>query len=115
GRLTGRAAFGKVHSTSRRNAPMADRIMTTHVGSLIRPPEFVEILTKLEKKESVEPGLYEKTLTQSVAEVVRQQAEANVDIVSDGEFGKGRNWAFYVHGRLSGMHTRPMTPEETKD
>ena len=94
---------------------MADRIMTTHVGSLIRPPQFVEILTKLEKKEPIEPGLYEKTLTQSVAEVVRQQAEANVDIVSDGEFGKGRNWAFYVHGRLSGMHTRPMTPEELKD
>ena len=94
---------------------MANRIMTTHVGSLIRPPHFVEILTKLEKKEPVEPGLYEKTLTQSVAEVVRQQAEANVDIVSDGEFGKGRNWAFYVHGRLSGMHTRPMTPEELKD
>jgi 5-methyltetrahydropteroyltriglutamate--homocysteine methyltransferase len=94
---------------------MADRIMTTHVGSLIRPPEFVEILTKLEKKEPVEPGLYEKTLTQSVAQVVRQQAEANVDIVSDGEFGKGRNWAFYVHGRLSGLHTRPMTPEELKD
>jgi 5-methyltetrahydropteroyltriglutamate--homocysteine methyltransferase len=94
---------------------MADRIMTTHVGSLIRPPQFVEILTKLEKKEPIEPGLYEKTLTQSVAEVVRQQAEANVDIVSDGEFGKGRNWAFYVHGRLSGLHTRPMTPDETKD
>ena len=94
---------------------MANRIMTTHVGSLIRPPKFVEILHKLENKEPVEPGLYDKTLTESVAEVVRQQAEANVDIVSDGEFGKGRNWAFYVHGRLSGMHTRPMTPEELKD
>ena len=94
---------------------MANRIMTTHVGSLIRPPQFVEILHKLENKEPVEPGLYEKTLTQSVTEVVRQQAEANVDIVSDGEFGKGRNWAFYVHGRLSGLHTRPMTPDELKD
>jgi len=94
---------------------MADRIMTTHVGSLIRPPKFVEILHKLENKEPVEPGIYERTLTESVAEVVRQQAEANVDIVSDGEFGKGRNWAFYVHGRLSGLHTRPMTPEEMKD
>jgi 5-methyltetrahydropteroyltriglutamate--homocysteine methyltransferase len=94
---------------------MANRIMTTHVGSLIRPPQFVEILHKLENKEPVEPGLYEKTLTESVAEVVRQQAEANVDILSDGEFGKGRNWAFYVHGRLSGLHMRPMTPEELKD
>ncbi len=39
---------------------MADRIMTTHVGSLIRPPHFVEILTKLEKKEPVEPGTLRK-------------------------------------------------------
>jgi len=94
---------------------MANRIMTTHVGSLIRPPRFVEILQKIENKEPVEPGLYDRMLTQSVQEIVRQQAEAGVDIVSDGEFGKGRNWAFYVHGRLAGMHTRPMTPEETKD
>jgi 5-methyltetrahydropteroyltriglutamate--homocysteine methyltransferase len=94
---------------------MANRIMTTHVGSLIRPPQFVDILHKIENKEPVEPGLYDRMLTQSVAEVVRQQAEASVDIVSDGEFGKGRNWAFYVHGRLAGMHTRPMTPEETRD
>ena len=94
---------------------MANRIMTTHVGSLIRPPKFVEILRKIENKEPIEPGLYDKTLTVSVADVVRQQAEVGVDIVSDGEFGKGRNWAFYVHGRLSGMGIRPLTPEEAKD
>ena len=46
---------------------------------------------------------------------MRQQAEVGVDIVSDGEFGKGRNWAFYVHGRLSGIGARPLTPEEAKD
>ena len=94
---------------------MANRIMTTHVGSLIRPPKFVEILRRLENKEPVEPGLYDKTLRESVAEVVRQQADVGVDVVSDGEFGKGRNWAFYVHGRLSGIGARPLTPEETKD
>ena len=38
---------------------MANRIMTTHVGSLIRPPKFVEILSKIENKEPVEPGLYD--------------------------------------------------------
>ena len=94
---------------------MVNRIMTTHVGSLIWPPHFVEILHKIENKEPLEPGLYEKALTQSVQDVVRQQAEVGIDIVSDGEFGKGRNWAFYVHGRLAGMYTRPMTPEETDD
>ena len=94
---------------------MANRIMTTHVGSLIRPPKFIEILHKIENKEPVEPGLYDKSLRESVAEVVRQQADVGVDVVSDGEFGKGRNWAFYVHGRLSGMGIRPLTPEEAKD
>jgi 5-methyltetrahydropteroyltriglutamate--homocysteine methyltransferase len=47
--------------------------------------------------------------------VVRQQAEAGIDIVSDGEFSKGANWAFYVHKRLSGIAVRPATPEEAKD
>jgi 5-methyltetrahydropteroyltriglutamate--homocysteine methyltransferase len=46
---------------------------------------------------------------------VRQQADAGIDIVSDGEFSKGRNWAFYVHDRLTGVATRPLTPEEAKD
>jgi 5-methyltetrahydropteroyltriglutamate--homocysteine methyltransferase len=47
--------------------------------------------------------------------VVRQQVEAGIDIVSDGEFSKGRNWAFYVHERLTGLTTRKATPEEMND
>jgi 5-methyltetrahydropteroyltriglutamate--homocysteine methyltransferase len=54
-------------------------------------------------------------LTESVAEIVRQQAEAGIDIVSDGEFSKGVNWAFYIHSRLKGITVRPVTPEEAKD
>src|SRR5262245_13129757 len=54
-------------------------------------------------------------LTESIDEVARQQAEAGIDIVSDGEFSKGRNWAFYVHDRLTGVTTRPLTAEEAKD
>jgi 5-methyltetrahydropteroyltriglutamate--homocysteine methyltransferase len=94
---------------------MANRIMTTHVGSLIRPPQLMDLLHKVENKEPVDRGTFDKTLSAAVGEIVREQAEAGVDVVSDGEFGKGRNWAFYVHGRLSGMITRPLTPEEAKD
>jgi 5-methyltetrahydropteroyltriglutamate--homocysteine methyltransferase len=94
---------------------MANRILTTHVGSLIRPPKFVEILRAIENKQLPAPGIYDQVLRESVEEIVRQQAEAGVDIVSDGEFGKGYNWAFYVHARITGMATRPMTPEEAKD
>ena len=63
----------------------------------------------------VEPGTYEECLTDSVSEAVRHQAEAGVDVVVDSEFGKGRNWAFYVHRRLSGITARPYTAEEAKD
>ena len=92
-----------------------DRILTTHVGSLVRPPKLIEFMRKIEGNEPYDMSAYEACLTQSVEEVARQQAATGVDIVSDGEFSKGRNWAFYVHGRLSGVATRPLTPEEAKD
>jgi 5-methyltetrahydropteroyltriglutamate--homocysteine methyltransferase len=47
--------------------------------------------------------------------VVRQQVEAGVDIVSDGEFGKWGNWAWYIQQRISGFTTRPATLEEARD
>ena len=46
---------------------------------------------------------------------MRLQAEAGIDVVSDGEYGKSVNWAFYVHQRLSGLTWRPYTAEEAKD
>jgi len=93
----------------------SDRILTTHVGSLVRPPKFMEILRAMEDKQPVGPGVYESALKDAVAEVVQKQAEAGVDIVSDGEYGKLFNWAFYVHSRISGVTTRPLTAEEWKD
>jgi 5-methyltetrahydropteroyltriglutamate--homocysteine methyltransferase len=50
-----------------------------------------------------------------VAEVVRQQADVGIDVVSDGEFSKGLNWAFYIFKRLKGIAVRPATPEELQD
>src|SRR6202035_528610 len=47
-------------------------------------------------------------LTTSVAEIVRQQAEAGIDVVSDGEFGKTISWSQYALERLSGFERRPM-------
>ena len=93
----------------------ADRIMTTHVGSLVRPPGLVEFLHKIEDGQPYDRAAYEACLKESIADVVRRQAEAGIDIVSDGEFSKGRNWAFYVHDRLTGVAARPLTPDEAKD
>ncbi|HEY7270632.1 MAG TPA: hypothetical protein VH951_12475, partial [Dehalococcoidia bacterium] len=75
-----------------------DRILTTHAGSLVRPPEIIAVMAAREANQPYDHARFATDLRKGVAEVVRQQAEANVDIVSDGEFGKGRNWAFYVHG-----------------
>jgi 5-methyltetrahydropteroyltriglutamate--homocysteine methyltransferase len=93
----------------------SDRILVTHVGSLIRPPKLVEHLRKIEDKQPYDEAAYEACLTESIGELVQQQADAGVDIVSDGEFSKGVNWAFYIHSRLSGITVRPATPEEAKD
>jgi 5-methyltetrahydropteroyltriglutamate--homocysteine methyltransferase len=96
--------------------PMAsNRILVTHVGSLIRPPRLVEHLRKIEDKQPHDEAAYEACLTESIAELVQQQADCGVDIVSDGEFSKGVNWAFYIHSRLSGITVRPITPEEAQD
>jgi len=92
-----------------------DRILVTHVGSLIRPPRLIEHLRKIEDKQPYDEAAYEACLKESIAELVQQQAEAGVDIVSDGEFSKGLNWAFYIHSRLDGIAVRPTTPEEAKD
>jgi 5-methyltetrahydropteroyltriglutamate--homocysteine methyltransferase len=93
----------------------ANRILTTHVGSLVRPPKLVEFLRKIEASETYDKAAYEACLKESIDEVVRGQVEAGIDIVSDGEFSKGRNWAFYIHDRLSGLATRPATAEELND
>ena len=81
----------------------ADRILTTHVGSLIRPPKLIEFWRAIEDGKPYDEAAFEACLTESVAEIVRQQADTGIDIVSDGEFAKGVNWAFYIFKRLSGI------------
>src|SRR5580658_6685006 len=92
-----------------------DRILTTHVGSLIRPPKLIEFWRAIEDGKPYDEAACAACLTESAPEVVRQQAETGIDIVSDGEFSKGANWAFYVHKRLSGITVRPATAEEARD
>ena len=95
--------------------PHTDRILTTHVGSLIRPPKLIEFWRSIEDGKPYDEAAFEACLTECVAEVVRQQAEVGIDIVSDGEFSKGLNWAFYIFKRLRGIAVRPATPEELQD
>ncbi len=83
-----------------------DRILTTHVGSLIRPPDLLEFAMALQNGQPVDRAAYEACLNASVAEVVRKQAEVGIDVISDGEFGKS-SWAAYVLERVTGFELRP--------
>jgi 5-methyltetrahydropteroyltriglutamate--homocysteine methyltransferase len=87
-----------------------DRILTTHVGSLIRPPALQEFLRAKQAGKSYDTAAYGKCLTESVANVVHKQAEVGIDVVSDGEFGKSISWSQYVLERLSGFERRPIKP-----
>ncbi|MGH7918966.1 MAG: methionine synthase, partial [Candidatus Dormibacteraceae bacterium] len=88
----------------------AGRILTTHVGSLVRPPELVEILQQKEHDQPYDEDRYQRVLRQAVAQVVARQAAAGVDVVSDGEFGKSVSWSRYVRERLAGFELRPDAP-----
>src|ERR1700726_2810841 len=88
-----------------------ERILTTHVGSLIRPPALQDFLRRRQAGTELDRGAYDECLTGSVAEVVRQQAAAGVDVVSDGEFGKSISWSQYALERLSGFKRRPVAPD----
>jgi len=85
-----------------------NRILTTHVGSLIRPPALQDFLRARQAGKPYDTAAYDACLTHSVAEIVRQQAEAGVDVVSDGEFGKAISWSQYALERLSGFERRPI-------
>jgi 5-methyltetrahydropteroyltriglutamate--homocysteine methyltransferase len=84
------------------------RILTTHVGSLIRPDALQDFLRARQSGKPYDEAAYQRCLATSVAEVVRHQADAGIDVVSDGEFGKSISWSQYVLERLSGFERRPM-------
>ena len=85
-----------------------NRILTTHAGSLVRPTRLLDLVRSQQNGAPVEQQAYEHCLKESVAEVVRQQVRAGVDIVSDGEFGKSTSWSLYALKRLIGFELRPV-------
>ncbi len=82
------------------------RILTTHVGSLIRPQSLLDAAKA--DKDPASHEAYLATLAAGVVDIVQQQAAAGLDIVNDGEFGKS-SWANYVIPRMTGFEPRPDT------
>jgi 5-methyltetrahydropteroyltriglutamate--homocysteine methyltransferase len=85
----------------------SDRILTTHTGSLVRPPEL-KALAERAKTGEADPDSpeYHAAINRAIAEVVRRQASIGLDIVSDGEFGKS-SWSNYILNRITGFEIRP--------
>src|ERR1043165_9858350 len=86
-----------------------DRILTTHVGSLPRPQALLDAVGKLNSQNggatAEAPQAYDTILREGVADLVRRQAAAGVDIISDGELGKA-SWATYILDRVTGFEIR---------
>jgi 5-methyltetrahydropteroyltriglutamate--homocysteine methyltransferase len=90
---------------------MPDRILATHVGSLVRPAELISFLRAIDAGEPYDEHAYAQVLCDSVRDVVAHQREVGIDIVSDGEYGKSA-WNYYVYERLGGIELRPSPPGE---
>jgi 5-methyltetrahydropteroyltriglutamate--homocysteine methyltransferase len=80
-----------------------DRILTTHVGSLVRPPALSRYIEAIDNGVKIDQAAFDRCLADSVTEVVKRQQQAGIDVVGDGEFGKFRSWSFYVLDRLGGI------------
>jgi len=82
-----------------------DRILTTHVGSIPRPKAMLE-MASVRTGPPKDPAAYAELVRSSVADIVKRQAAAGIDIINDGEYGKS-SWANYVLERMSGFAPRP--------
>ncbi len=80
----------------------ASRILTTHTGSLPRPPDLVAALNAKELGGTFDDAALQARIRRAIGEIVRRQADVGIDIVDDGEHSKV-NWMAYARGRLSGL------------
>ena len=89
--------------TSQQNT---DRIQTTHIGSLPRPHDLLDLMKAKLNGQPYDHNKYDALLAKSVADTVRKQAECGIDIVTDGEFSKP-GFFTYIQERLEGFERRP--------
>ncbi|MSP46073.1 MAG: epoxyalkane--coenzyme M transferase [Xanthobacteraceae bacterium] len=79
-----------------------ERFLTTHTGSLPRPDDLIRMMYAKEEGVPVDPAALAQRVRSAVAEVVKKQADAGVDLINDGELSKP-SYATYIKDRLSGF------------
>ena len=85
----------------------ADRILTTHTGSLPRSPDLQEFLRQREERGSLDEDRFAAGVRAAVAAVVAKQRDTGIDVVNDGEQGRAQ-YATYVKERLTGFEGERM-------
>jgi 5-methyltetrahydropteroyltriglutamate--homocysteine methyltransferase len=83
-----------------------DRILTTHVGSLPRPADLYAMIEQKQEGGAIDQMAFSERVKSAVAEIVKRQAEAGIDIVADGEMGRV-GFIPYVNERLTGIEPSP--------
>jgi len=83
-----------------------ERILTTHVGSLARPPDLFDMLAARASGQPYDAVAFEAGVRQAIVDVVRRQAELGIDIIDDGEQGKP-GFVAYISERLAGFAAQP--------
>jgi len=83
----------------------ADRILTTHCGSLARPKALLDLMKAKLNGQPYDQAAYAKEISTAVSAIVRQQAESGIDVVADGEQGKP-GFFTYVRERLTGFEAK---------
>src|SRR3979409_313198 len=78
------------------------RILTTHTGSLPRPPDLVAMLNAKELGEPYGAKVFAARVERAISEVVQLQVDVGIDVIGDGEHSKF-NWMAYARGRLTGL------------
>ena len=88
-----------------------DRILTTHVGSLIRTREIMQGMKARTLNQPYDQDTLAAAIRSGVHDVVRQQVELGIDIPNDGEYAR-RSFTAYIHERLGGLEPRALEPGE---
>src|SRR3954464_9662351 len=91
-----------------------DRILTTHTGSLPRPPDLLAELIRRDRGEAVDVVALDARVRDAVADSVRRQAAAGIAVVNDGEAGK-IGYSTYVTERLDGFGGEAAPPGPPTD
>src|SRR5262245_11152750 len=90
------------------------RILTTHVGSLPRPPSLTQLLMEAQARPGAERAALDAGVQRAVADVVKSQSAAGLDVINDGEQGRV-DYTVYVKDRLTGFEGRSAPPLGTGD